>query len=68
MWMFPSGVRGVDEGRVSFNLLQHHRSEASAIQFYAFDLLIHRGKSLLQVPLATRTRVQVYPCACPAAL
>jgi bifunctional non-homologous end joining protein LigD len=43
-----------DEGRVSFNLLQHHRSQASAIQFYAFDLLIHRGKSLLQVPLEIR--------------
>jgi bifunctional non-homologous end joining protein LigD len=24
-------------GRISFNLLQHHRSKASAIRFYAFD-------------------------------
>jgi ATP-dependent DNA ligase len=43
-----------DEGRPSINLLQHHRSQASTIQFYAFDLLIHRGKSLLQVPLEVR--------------
>jgi bifunctional non-homologous end joining protein LigD len=41
-------------GRVSFNLLQHHRSKASAIQFYAFDLLIYRGRSLLKVPLEIR--------------
>jgi ATP-dependent DNA ligase len=40
-----------DDGRPSFNLLQPHRSQASAIQFYAFDLLIYRGRSLLQVPL-----------------
>ena len=31
-----------DESRISFNLLRHYRSQASAIQFYAFDLLIHR--------------------------
>ena len=43
-----------DSGRPSFNLLQHHRSKASAIQFYAFDLLIDRGRSLLEVPLKTR--------------
>ena len=27
-------------GQVSFNTLQRHRSEASAIRFYVFDLLI----------------------------
>jgi DNA ligase D-like protein (predicted ligase) len=43
-----------DSGRPSFNLLQHHRSKASAIQFYAFDILIDRGRSLLAVPLETR--------------
>jgi DNA ligase D-like protein (predicted ligase) len=43
-----------DSGRPSFNLLQHHRSKASAIQFYAFDILIDRGRSLLEVPLKTR--------------
>jgi hypothetical protein len=29
-------------------------SKASAIQFYAFDILIDRGRSLLAVPLETR--------------
>jgi ATP-dependent DNA ligase len=43
-----------DSGRPSFNLLQHHRSKASAIQFYAFDIPIDRGRSLLAVPLETR--------------
>ena len=41
-------------GRPSFNLLQHHRSKASAIWYYAFDLIIYRGKSLLNVPLESR--------------
>jgi bifunctional non-homologous end joining protein LigD len=27
-------------GRISFNLLQHHRSQAQALLFYAFDVLI----------------------------
>jgi bifunctional non-homologous end joining protein LigD len=43
-----------DDGRVSFNLLQHHRSKAQAIQFFAFDLLIYRGRSLSGVALETR--------------
>ena len=43
-----------DSGRPSFNLLQHHRSKASAIQFYAFDTLIDRGRSLPEVPLEGR--------------
>jgi DNA ligase D-like protein (predicted ligase) len=46
-----------DSGRPSFNLLQHHRSKASAIQFYAFDVLIYRGRSLLSVPLETRRKL-----------
>jgi ATP-dependent DNA ligase len=41
-------------GQSSFNLLQHHRSQASAIHYYAFDLLIYRGKSLLGIPLEQR--------------
>lgn len=48
-------IIAIDEtGRASFNLLQHHRSKASAIQFYVFDLLIYRGRSLLKVPLESR--------------
>jgi bifunctional non-homologous end joining protein LigD len=43
-----------DHGRASFNLLQHHRSKAQAIQFYAFDLLVYKGRSLTGVPLQTR--------------
>jgi DNA ligase D-like protein (predicted ligase) len=43
-----------DSGRPSFNLLQHHRSQARALQFYGFDVLIHRGRSLLGIPLLDR--------------
>lgn len=41
-------------GRVSFNMLQHHRSQAQAMLFYAFDVIIHRGLSLRHVPLGIR--------------
>jgi bifunctional non-homologous end joining protein LigD len=41
-------------GRISFNMLQHHRSQAQAILFYAFDVIIHRGRRLIHVPLETR--------------
>jgi bifunctional non-homologous end joining protein LigD len=44
-------------GRPSFNLLQNHRSEDLKICFYVFDVLLYRGKSLLQVPLAKRRRL-----------
>ena len=44
-------------GRVSFNLLQHHRSKAQALVFYAFDVLIYRGRSVLDVPLYFRREV-----------
>jgi bifunctional non-homologous end joining protein LigD len=51
-------VVAIDEnGRVSFNLIQHHRSKARAIQFYAFDILIYRGRSLLSVPLEDRRQL-----------
>jgi DNA ligase D-like protein (predicted ligase) len=43
-----------ESGRVSFNLLQHHRSKAQAIVFYVFDVLIYRGRSVLNVPLYFR--------------
>ena len=35
------------DARIYFNLLQHHRSKAQALLFYVFDVLIHRGRSLL---------------------
>src|SRR5215471_13782724 len=40
--------------RVSFNVLQHHRSHAHALLFYAFDVIVCQGKSLLQLPLKKR--------------
>src|SRR5688500_12167626 len=33
------------DGRISFNMLQRHRSAAQAILFYGFDVIVHRGKS-----------------------
>jgi len=51
-------IVAIDEnGRISFNLLQHHRSQAQALLFYAFDILIHRGINLLNEPLTTRREV-----------
>jgi ATP-dependent DNA ligase len=29
-------------GQISFNLLQHHRSHAQALLFYAFDVILYR--------------------------
>ena len=43
-----------ENGRVSFNLLQHHRSKAQAILFYTFDVLIYQGRTLLKAPLEIR--------------
>ncbi len=40
-----------ENGRISFKLLQHHRSKAQALLFYAFDVLACRGRSLLKVRL-----------------
>lgn len=48
-----------EKGRSSFNLLQHHRSQASAIHYYPFDVLIYRGRSLLSVPLEQRRELLV---------
>ena len=45
------------DGRISFNLLQRHRSAAQAILFYAFDVIVHRGKSLVKVPLENRREI-----------
>src|SRR6266542_3041316 len=47
-------VVAIDEsGRVSFNALQHSGAN-SQLQFYAFDILIHRGRSVLRLPLENR--------------
>ncbi len=51
-------IVAIDEnGRISFNLLQHHRSQAQALLFYAFDVLIYRGINLLNEPLSKRREV-----------
>ena len=42
------------QGRMSFNLLQHRRSQASAIRFYAFDLLVYKGHSTLNLEISER--------------
>ncbi|MGH7845889.1 MAG: non-homologous end-joining DNA ligase [Candidatus Binatia bacterium] len=48
-------VVGRDEtGRISFSALQHYRAAVHSVQYYAFDLLIYRGRSLLNVPLQVR--------------
>jgi DNA ligase D-like protein (predicted ligase) len=44
-------------GRISFNLLQHHRSRAQALLYYVFDVLIYRGRSLLKEPLELRRQL-----------
>ena len=47
-------VVAIDEtGRISFNELQHSRSGAQ-LQYYAFDILIHRGRSVMGLPLEKR--------------
>ena len=46
-----------EQGRPSFNLLQNFRSAASHITFYAFDILFHRGKDVMQLPLAERRAI-----------
>jgi ATP-dependent DNA ligase len=54
----PNGeIVAFKDGRISFNLLQRHRSEAQAILFYAFDVIVHRGKRLVKVPLENRREI-----------
>ena len=46
-----------NDERISFNLLQRHRSAAQAILLYAFEVIIHQGKSLVKVPLQNRREI-----------
>jgi DNA ligase D-like protein (predicted ligase) len=47
-------VVAIDEnGKLSFNALQHSRS-GTHVQFYAFDLLVYRGRNIIRLPLETR--------------
>jgi len=45
-----------DSGKVCFNALQHTRPRAH-IQFYAFDILIHRGRKIIRAPLESRRQM-----------
>ena len=48
-------VVAIDEqGRSDFSLLQNFRSAATKIHYYAFDILVLKGKDLSQWPLAKR--------------
>jgi ATP-dependent DNA ligase len=44
------------ESRISFNALQHSRPNTH-LQFYAFDVLIHRGRNVLHLPLEDRRKL-----------
>ena len=45
------------DGRISLDLLQRYRSGAQAIVFYAFDVMVHRGKNLIKLPLENRREI-----------
>jgi hypothetical protein len=47
-------------GRISFNLLRHHRSHAQALLFYTFDVIVCQGKSLVSTPLEKRQALLNY--------
>jgi bifunctional non-homologous end joining protein LigD len=53
--MLDGEIVALDEsGRPSFNILQNDQPTEEQIYYYAFDLLMHDGKSLLQVPFEER--------------
>ena len=43
-----------EEGRPSFNLLQHYGSSTAPLVFFVFDVLILRGRNLMAEPLTNR--------------
>ena len=51
-------VVAIDEnGRPNFNLLQNFRSAGTNIRYFAFDILMHKGKELIRLPLSQRRQV-----------
>jgi ATP-dependent DNA ligase len=44
------------KGKSDFGLLQNFRSAESKIHFYAFDILVHKGKDVSQLPLVKDVR------------
>ena len=46
-----------DDGRSNFNLLQNFKSAALKIHYYAFDVLVYKGKLLTARPLSERREI-----------
>jgi bifunctional non-homologous end joining protein LigD len=46
-----------EEGHSNFNLLQNFRSAQLKIHYYAFDVLMHKGKLLTERPLGERREI-----------
>ena len=46
-----------DSGRPDFNLLQHHRAQASRIHYFVFDLLTYDNHDLTRLPLIERHEI-----------
>jgi DNA ligase D-like protein (predicted ligase) len=45
------------DGKPDFNLLQNFRSAESRIHYYAFDILIHEGRRITELPLSERRKI-----------
>jgi bifunctional non-homologous end joining protein LigD len=45
------------EGKPDFNLMQNYKSAAAHLVYFAFDILFHKGKPLLDLPLIERRRI-----------
>lgn len=46
-----------EQGRSDFNLLQNFRSAEKRIHYYAFDILVFRGKLITDLPLVARRAI-----------
>jgi DNA ligase D-like protein (predicted ligase) len=46
-----------NDGMPDFNLLQNYRSSEAHLVYFAFDILAHKGKSLLELPLVERRKI-----------
>jgi ATP-dependent DNA ligase len=51
-----------DNGRCRFNALQHSQARGH-IQLYAFDLLMHRGRNVIRLPIEERRKLPPKHCA-----
>jgi hypothetical protein len=48
-----------NDGRPDFNLLQNYRSSEANLAYLAFDILAHKGESLLELPLVGIVRIKI---------